>query len=55
MVLYICAKSFQSVTIFSRVIERTSNTVIQYSTLNFDHDLELTMVKHMLSTSTHLT
>ena len=29
-----------SVTIFSRVIERTSNTVIQYSTLNFDHDLE---------------
>jgi len=48
IILNICAQLFENPTRGSKDIERTQNTIIQSLTLNFDRDLELTLVKHTL-------
>jgi len=55
MVLYICAKSLNSVTNPSRVIDRIRYTVIQCLTLNYDLDREPIFVQHTNCTSTQNT
>ena len=57
IILDICAELFENPIRGSKDIERTQkqNTVIQCLTLNYDLDLELTLVKHMYCTSTHHT
>jgi len=52
IVLDICAELFEITTKGSKDIERTQNTVIQCLTLNFDLDLEPTLIKHTHCTST---
>ena len=56
IILDICAKLFENPTRGSKDnIEQTQNTVIQCLTLNYDLDLEPTLVKHTHCTSSHHT
>ena len=55
IILDICAELFENPTRGLKYIERTQNTVIQYFTLNYDLDLEPSLVKHKHCTSTHHT
>ena len=49
----ILGKLFVNPTWCSKDKERTQNTVIQRLILNFDFDLQLTLVKHKHCTSSH--
>ena len=53
--LDMCAEWFENPTRGSKDIERARNTVIQCLTLNYDYDIEPTLVKHTHCTSTHHT
>jgi len=53
LVCYVCAVTDTNPTRGSKDTERTKNTVIQCLILNFDLDLQLTLVKHKNCISSH--